>query len=479
MKKLTLFLLGIFSMLTFSKMEAQNTDYPWLMGFGYHGPDYTVVSDPGYFKHYFQFKDWNFTPPISKIWVGRTLGKSFTLETSLAMTGAKLQPRNDAESKSFFLDWDLGVKYKFANGYILKESCWFDPYLIAGLGVNRFQKSTHFLLTGGAGVNLWITQQFGLNIQTAYDYNVKGKPYMHHSGGVVVRLGKGKDTDGDGIPDSKDACPTEAGTAATNGCPDSDGDGIANAQDACPNAAGPASLNGCPDTDGDGIIDSKDACPSVFGLVALNGCPDSDGDGIADDKDACPNAAGPASLNGCPDRDGDGIADNKDKCPDVKGVAALNGCPDRDGDGIADADDQCPDVKGVASNHGCPALNETQKSEITQKINFAAKSIQFETGSDVIKTSSYGTLDNIVSIMREYDFTKFSIEGHTDNVGDDNKNLDLSVRRANAVFNYFVSKGISPSRLTSAGYGEQRPIADNKTAAGRAENRRVEILLKD
>jgi len=106
-----------------------------------------------------------------------------------------------------------------------------------------------------------------------------------------------------------------------------------------------------------------------------------------------------------------------------------------------------------------------------------AKSIQYKTGSDVIQTKSYPVLDDIVAFMKQYPQTKWEIEGHTDDVGKDATNLALSDRRAASVKNYFISKGISADRLTSHGYGETRPIADNKTAAGRAQNRRTEIHL--
>ena len=82
------------------------------------------------------------------------------------------------------------------------------------------------------------------------------------------------------------------------------------------------------DADGDGVADSDDACPNEAGLAALGGCPDGDGDGVADKDDTCPNEAGLAELAGCPDADGDGIADKDDDCPNEAGVPALNGCPE-------------------------------------------------------------------------------------------------------------------------------------------------------
>ncbi len=231
------------------------------------------------------------------------------------------------------------------------------------------------------------------------------------------------------------------------------------------------------DTDGDGVTDAEDACPTVPGQISLNGCPDSDGDGIADKDDKCPTVAGVAKYNGCPvpDTDGDGINDDEDACPTVAGLAKYKGCPipDTDGDGVNDEEDKCPTVAGPASNKGCPEI----KQEVKEKLDIAGKAIQFETGKSTIKSSSYKTLDDIVIILEGNKEYSLSIDGHTDNTGKADKNLQLSKDRAQAVKDYFISKGISASRLTSEGYGQEKPIADNKTADGRTKNRRVELKL--
>ncbi|HNM32291.1 MAG TPA: OmpA family protein, partial [Chitinophagales bacterium] len=174
-----------------------------------------------------------------------------------------------------------------------------------------------------------------------------------------------------------------------------------------------------------------------------------------------------------PDRDGDGIINEKDKCPDVPGTFAAQGCPDRDGDGVPDSEDKCPDVAGPASNKGCPEVKEEAK----KRLAFAARAIQFETGKATIKTTSYKILDEVASILKEYPYYDVNVEGNTDNVGKPELNLKLSKERAAAAVAYLVSKGIAPARLISEGYGDTRPIGDNKTAAGRAQNRRVEFKL--
>lgn len=234
------------------------------------------------------------------------------------------------------------------------------------------------------------------------------------------------------------------------------------------------------DTDGDGILDSKDKCPTVAGVAKYDGCPvpDTDGDGINDDNDKCPTVKGLAKYDGCPipDTDKDGINDEEDKCPTVAGVARYQGCPvpDTDKDGINDEEDKCPTVPGVRENNGCPAIKE----EVVKKVTASAKNVFFVTGSAKLQTKSFKSLDEVVAILKEDAALKLDIEGHTDNTGTDKVNVPLSQNRAKSVYDYLVSKGIDAARLSSEGYGSSKPVADNKTAAGRTLNRRVEMKLK-
>jgi outer membrane protein OmpA-like peptidoglycan-associated protein len=282
------------------------------------------------------------------------------------------------------------------------------------------------------------------------------------------------DKDGDGVADYLDACPDVAGTVALNGCPDTDSDGVTDKNDRCPDVAGTTALQGCPDTDGDGIADMDDACPSVAGFKALNGCPDSDNDGIADADDRCPNTKAGYKVNtsGCPmDNDNDGIINEEDRCPNAAGVASLKGCPDTDADGVADLDDRCPLIKGTIANKGCPEMTKAEVKRITQ----IASKIFFETNSDKLKVASLVQLDELALILKKYENANLSIDGYTDSQGADDYNLTLSQKRTDAVKTYLMAKGIMESRLAGIGYGETLPIADNKTAIGRAKNRRVEL----
>jgi OmpA-OmpF porin, OOP family len=404
-----------------------------------------------------------------------------------------------------------GLRYKF-----LKDKP-FTPYVMLGVGgiymhtkVSRHPTAYTGAagnLAGGIGVQYLINESFGVRLQTMFNYTFNdiwdGAPYRYmvhtrnknndmiayHSLGVFFNIPYGdaassmggskiKDKDKDGVPDKLDKCPkTKPWELPVNdeGCPkDSDLDSIPDYQDSCPYNFGPRKYNGCPDTDGDGILDHLDKCPKNAGPEEFDGCPDTDGDGIIDIEDLCPAVKGLKQFKGCPDTDGDGIEDKKDKCPTKPGTADGEGCPDTDGDGVYDHLDVCPNVAGVPSNKGCP---EIQK-EVVAKIALAAKGIYFETGKDVIKPESFVNLDILVGILKEFEEATVYIEGHTDNVGDPAKNLELSQKRADAVMAYLIKNGIKPSRLIANGYGDTKPIADNKTKDGKAKNRRVYFQLK-
>ena len=285
--------------------------------------------------------------------------------------------------------------------------------------------------------------------------------------------------------------------------PDRDGDHVLDAEDACPDVPGirtnDPKTNGCPapaDRDGDGIMDSDDACPDIAGVQTddpkTNGCPsDRDHDGIADALDACPDVAGVKSddpkTNGCPpDRDHDGILDSEDACPDVAGVRTsdpkTNGCPadpDRDKDGIKNEVDACPDEPGKPDpdpkRNGCPkAFVKEGQIRILDQVKFKTNSAQILPGKD-----SEEVLEAVVSVINAHPEIKgIRVEGHTDNKGTAALNKKLSAARAASVVKWLTGHGIDKSRLTSEGFGPDRPIEPNDTEEGRKQNRRVEFHIQ-
>ena len=285
------------------------------------------------------------------------------------------------------------------------------------------------------------------------------------------------DKDGDGIADNKDKCPDVAGIEKFEGCPDTDNDGIPDSLDACPDKAGPKNLQGCPDTDKDGIPDKDDECPTVRGEKKLKGCPDTDKDGIPDKDDRCPDKAGSKEMKGCPDKDKDGIPDIDDLCPDKPGTKETYGCPDTDGDSIPDNLDKCVKVKGPKSNNGCPVKQLTDKEQKTVEAVF--NDLEFETAKATILAKSFPSLDSLSELLNGNKKYRLMISGYTDNVGSAESNKKLSDERATAVKDYLVNKGVDATRISTYGYGETNPVADNNTEEGRAKNRRVEFdILK-
>ncbi|MBS1646270.1 MAG: OmpA family protein [Bacteroidetes bacterium] len=287
------------------------------------------------------------------------------------------------------------------------------------------------------------------------------------------------DKDGDHVPDSEDKCPTVFGVKELHGCPDRDGDGITDADDACPDDKGLAEFKGCPDRDGDKIIDKEDECPDEPGLAVFMGCPDRDNDSIPDKYDECPDVPGPKEYKGCPDKDGDKIVDKDDNCPDVPGPVENKGCPwpDTDKDGVLDKDDDCPTVPGIASLRGCPPAVVVKPAE--QKIlEKAFKSLQFATGSDVIKAVSYPSLNELAGLMKKHegDWT-LKLSGHTDNQGTPESNMILSEKRTKAVEKYLMKKGVKDDKITTEWFGQTQPIDSNDTPQGRQKNRRVEMKV--
>jgi len=402
------------------------------------------------------------------------------------------------------------------------------PYVMGGIGYTFERDADPNLQTPvGAGLNIRVGGRSYVNVQGEYRLSqAEDRNNIQVGLGYLHRFGK-LDMDGDGVADALDRCPQEAGTERTEGCPDQDLDGVADLDDDCPAIPGKVRLNGCPDADNDGVADADDQCPEVRGKKELNGCPDSDRDGIIDSEDECPEVSGKAIANGCPDRDEDGVKDSEDQCPDEKGTkvhngcpfddmdndnikdsedecptvygpASANGCPDRDndgypdkadicpdeagtisgcpdtdGDGVHDGIDSCPKQAGTPENKGCPELEEEER----EVLNFAMRAVQFETGKATLKSESNDVLNQIVDIMNRYPGYKLSINGHTDSVGDAENNQILSEERAKSCFQYLVSKGISPDRISYKGYGESRPIASNDRSSGRSQNRRVEFDL--
>jgi OOP family OmpA-OmpF porin len=247
------------------------------------------------------------------------------------------------------------------------------------------------------------------------------------------------------------------------------------------------------DLNGELVLDSAGKCiktPSWTAEIAIPKCEgieevavtDADQDGIADASDKCLGTPAGVMVDatGCAkDSDKDGIMDSADNCPgtasgvavDSSGCAKFVAAPkvkDADNDGVADSKDQCPGTKSGANvdTAGC----ELKKS-------FVLKGVNFVTGSDEIAGTSRSVLDNVAATLIKNGDVKVEVAGYTDDRGQADFNQSLSQKRAEAVKAYLRSSGVAASRMKAKGYGEDAPIGDNSTSAGRAMNRRVELHI--
>ena len=450
MKRLKIAVIALFALVAVSNINAQDENNPWVVGFGvnvvdFYLPDASITDNA---LDYIGNDDWNILPSISRISGEKYLDKGFSLQLSGSLNKIEIIDSSLNDFDFLYYSIDAIVKYDLNN--LVGDTSWFDPYVYLGGGYVSVDGNGEGMVNTGVGFNTWFNDNLGLNFQTGSKFGFADDVVSHiqTSVGVVIKFG-GTDTDGDGVYDKYDACPEVAGLEE---------------------------FNGCPDADGDGIKDSDDACPNTAGLAAMNGCPDSDGDGVADKDDMCPNAKGTKANKGCPDADGDGVVDKDDKCASEAGPAANNGCPwpDTDGDGVLDKDDNCKNEVGPASNSGCPVdvSNKAKMGEDT-----FAKAILFNSNRASFKSGITKQLDGMIGVMNEFPTSEFDINGHTDNTGTAAYNLMLSEKRAKAVKDYLVKKGIESSRLTAKGFGEDKPVETNSTRAGRAKNRRVEVKV--
>jgi OmpA-OmpF porin, OOP family len=348
------------------------------------------------------------------------------------------------------------------------------------IGAYPLEKEDYQPLEAIAGVKLYLARNSflslggGIGLQRDKTANPDARAFI----GIVFEPNIG-DRDGDGIKDDVDSCPAVPEDfddfEDEDGCPeaDNDRDGIPDVDDRCPDNPEDKDdfedEDGCPegnenDRDGDGILDDVDKCPDdpedIDQFEDEDGCPDPDNDqdGILDVDDLCPND--PEDKDGFEDEDG---------CPDL----------DNDKDRIKDVDDRCPNepetYNGVEDDDGCPDRGRVVVTDT--KIEILDK-VYFEYNKAKIKSESFPILDAVAATLEgNPDIVLIEIQGHTDERGNDDYNLELSDKRAKAVMQYLVDKGISENRLTAQGYGETQPILRKKTEEAYAKNRRVEFLI--
>ena len=425
--------------LVFSNNYGQDKNNPWVVNLGVN-----IVSLQG------DNVDADTALGIPSLGISRHIGGGFSLGAQYSI--------NKVKGKSLPQD----LSYYSLDGvikYTIQSKGKTSPYFFAGYGFSAFKdgvdrkgffpsSDVSETALAGIGLSIDLSDKTAINLSTSYRDADETKAFKHyqHVIGVSIKLGS----------------------------LDSDGDGISDKNDACPEVPGLEEFSGCPDTDGDGITDNEDQCPDQAGSAEMNGCPDSDGDGIADNVDECPEKAGSADMNGCPDTDGDGVSDKEDACPDEAGE--NDGCPwpDEDGDGVPDKDDECPKTAGSQENNGCPMIAD----EVIESLNKEGSMIKFKVSSSVIGKGSGPVLDNIKVLLDKYPKIVIEIQGHASSDGSRAYNQKLSEERAASVKTALTERGSDSNRLSTVGYGEDKPMAKNNTSSGRKANRRVQFSIK-
>ena len=391
----------------------------------------------------------------------------------------------------------------------------------AGYLHNMYRKDVSFDddgFTGVVGFRWGLSPNFGFRVDGTADFVTNPDPaqtpeYVNWGAqvGLSLRMGGGghgkpKDSDKDGVGNGVDRCPATAigKTVDANGCAanqrDGDHDGVNDELDRC-DATGfgeNVDTDGCAtsqrDDDHDGVMNPADQCAgteqgqSVNGSGCAAGQRDEDADGVSDAMDQCPNTPAGDAVNtrGCfleRDSDGDNVPDKRDRCPRTPaGVSAdANGCPivhpaatsdrDSDGDSVPDKRDRCPDtLKGEAADaNGCPILfNKGAR-------NVVLRGVTFLPGRATLTPAAREILRDVASQLVENPQYRVQVSGHTDMRGSRAKNLRLSLARARTVETFLEANGVPPRQVAAKGFGPDVPIASNKTAAGRAKNRRVEL----
>ncbi len=391
---------------------------------------------------------------------GLDLSESFSVELSLSDLGsADLKPAGK-------LDYSINavnVLYYLYNQGEMKH-VGMAAYLKAGLGKMDVTADIPYELDNSTqialGAGLEYAWENGFAVRA--DLESFDKDASLFSVGLLYRFGKQqkpepKDSDRDGVLDQNDQCPQTPLNAPVNakGCQlDSDKDGVVDMQDQCPQTQPGATVDstGCElDTDGDGVKDSQDQCPQTAQGVAVDntGCAlDSDGDGVVDSLDQCPKTASGIKV-------------------DVRGCAL-----DSDKDGVIDSLDKCPGTKSgsLVDESGCPV-------PVEPIFNAPLAGVNFKLASAELTSSAKLVLDDAVKVLLQYPTVQIEIQAHTDSQGTQANNQKLSDLRAQSVFEYLQSKGIETKRMKPVGYGETMPLMTNKTAKGRAKNRRVEFKV--
>jgi outer membrane protein OmpA-like peptidoglycan-associated protein len=406
-------------------------------------------------------------------------------------------------------------KYPSGNGVrSIEEEGWIG-IIPVGVGLEfSLNNATSLEMTAGAVYKF-------IHNPNYYSSTAKNDIFYTISVGIVFQLtNENIDTDADGLTNDEEK---QLGTDPLRA--DSDGDGLSDGDEVKKYHTNPLSA----DTDNDGITDYDEIY--VYNTDPLN--PDMDGDGLKDGDEIYTYHTDPKN----PDTDGDGISDgdevikyatnptiidsDHDGLDDFAEIMKYHTNPnlyDTDGDGLSDGaevltyhtdplkvdtdNDGLSDGDEITKYHTNPLLADTDNGGINDGAEVAAgtnpndasddyllkpkqqvlteialEGIKFKSGSAQILPSSEDVLNKVVKILSDNPTVNVEIQGHTDNTGTPEKNMNLSTERAQSVKKYLVSNGIADCRLTTRGFGANQPVASNDTEEGKQKNRRIEFII--
>jgi outer membrane protein OmpA-like peptidoglycan-associated protein/opacity protein-like surface antigen len=493
-------ILGIFLILLIASGTALGAEWDKRFGIEIRGPILAPLLKGSEFGDH--YNDRTLQPFMMGLNVGGAIKYGFNETFVLSITGGYTTTYDDSTASSdrsfaFYNSNYAGFKLNairlgLEGQYYFKPEGNVQPFLLCGLGLDLWslervedgtkEKFKDLGARFGAGIAFWLSEDFLLDLQgkmTVDIANIASDDLEIYGRFNTVDWGDSKTRPFNGYLE-----PSIALTYFFGGPRDTDSDGIKDKFDQCPDTPLGALVDeyGCPkDSDGDRIYDGIDACEGTpeGAVVDHQGCPlDNDKDGVFDGLDKCPNTPLEVAVDarGCPlDTDGDGVPDFKDKEADTPAGAIVDAdgvAVDGDGDGVADGIDKCPDTPvGVdVDDFGCP-----RAKPLTEKIIL---NIKYSPGSFKPDAAAQSILDDLYETMNAYPTLNIEINGYTDALGSARGNKKLSVKRAGAVMDYLIEKGVSADRMKSAGYGEDEKyfIGDNSTPEGRQQNRRVEIV---
>lgn len=429
--------MGIF-LLSSLQISGQSFEKPWAIGLG--GGAIKYLAHPG--DNPLRAQTYH---PIVSVMAGRYLSSGFDFRTQGTIGPMTQYPLGiEQTEKSYLFDMSYQLVFKLNNGVILKENGAIGPYGLVGIGGSFAPNHPDAYIPLGGGIKFRINHQFSLKLETIRKISLnRDYQNIEHAIAFIYNL-----------PSKTAQIPEEPEPLK---------------EELIAELLLPA------DTDLDGLIDLNDACPEVPGLVKYQGCP----------ADPTPVNSEPSLVDVYTQPDSAILAPSTDR-PEVPTydpyalpepelvITELSTTPAAEP--VAESIEEQPSIPTMKTKEVKPAVElvcADAKAAIT-----AIGPVRFSLGSDQLTMGALENLDDIAQILRSCPQARLVLQGHTDDSGNTERNLVLSIMRAYRVKYYLVyTHGISQQRIISDGLGDAEPLASNDSLIGRERNRRVDFTL--